>query len=113
MLVLQNARHFKKFTGSFSHLTEADFDKVRDPLYKYSKVAKERLLRDEVYACLYLIFFKYYRNLIQPDEVPSKSGDFFSQEIIDDLCQGFKNIAENTIAASPFAWDLLSRDLTI
>ena len=48
MYVLQNSRHYKKLQG--------DFSIIRDPMYKYSKAVKERLLMDNYMAFFWMMF---------------------------------------------------------
>ena len=47
--LLTNARHYKKFQ-------KFDFSLIRDPMYKFSKAAKERLFDNHSMAFFFLIF---------------------------------------------------------
>ena len=60
MFLLQSSRHYKKFEG-------VDFSIVRNPMYTYSKQAKEKLLRNKYYALLYI----YY--LFSTNKLPSSN----------------------------------------
>lgn len=51
MYILQNSRHYKKISGNFAM--------IRDPMYKYSKSVKERLLMDNYMAFFWMMFRTY------------------------------------------------------
>ncbi len=55
--LLQNSRFYKKFSGQ-------DFSAVREPMYKYSKSAKERLLRNKFNGFLFIFFLTYGKDNI-------------------------------------------------
>jgi len=49
MFLLKYTHHFKKYK-------QWDFSILRDPMYKYSKEAKERLLKNHVFAFFFCVF---------------------------------------------------------
>jgi hypothetical protein len=50
--LIQNSRHYKKISGD----AYGGFDLIRLPMYKYSKLVKERFFKDNYMAFYWMIF---------------------------------------------------------
>ena len=61
---MQNSRHYKKLHGD----ALTGFDMIRDPMYKYSKIVKEKFFSDNVMSFFWMFFRKNSDALPIPDD---------------------------------------------
>lgn len=52
LYLIQNSRHYKKISGD----EYGGFDLIRSPMYKYSKLVKEKFFNDNYMAFYWMIF---------------------------------------------------------
>jgi hypothetical protein len=62
LYIIQNSRHYKKLPGDGL----SGFDLIRDPMYKYSKLVKEKFFKDNVMSFLWV----FYRAAGNDDSTP-------------------------------------------
>lgn len=55
-MLIAFSHKYKKNDTFLHNFTKEDFDTVRDPLYKYNKIAQQKFFDEPIYAYLFVHF---------------------------------------------------------